>query len=112
MFDMGFEPQIRSLLGQIRRDRQTLLFSATMPRQIERLAADALTSPVRISVGVTGTANEDVTQCVHVMDSDDAKRRWLIENLPQFIDDGQVLIFSNQKAKVEDIAGQLESLGK
>ena len=37
MFDLGFEPQIRSIVGQIRPDRQTLLFSATMPRKVEKL---------------------------------------------------------------------------
>jgi superfamily II DNA/RNA helicase len=42
--------------------RQTLLFSATMPRRVERLAADALTSPVRVTVGEVGGANEDIKQ--------------------------------------------------
>ena len=42
--------------------RQTLLFSATMPRRVERLAADALVSPVRITAGEAGAANEDVKQ--------------------------------------------------
>jgi hypothetical protein len=42
--------------------RQTLLFSATMPRKVERLAADALTSPVRVTVGEVGAANEDIKQ--------------------------------------------------
>lgn len=42
--------------------RQTLLFSATMPRKVERLAGDALTSPVRITVGEVGGANEDIKQ--------------------------------------------------
>lgn len=42
--------------------RQTLLFSATMPRKVERLAGDALTSPVRITVGAVGGANEDIKQ--------------------------------------------------
>lgn len=44
------------------RCRQTLLFSATMPRKVERLAGDALTSPVRITVGEVGGANEDIKQ--------------------------------------------------
>lgn len=62
MFDLGFEPQIRSVVGQIRPDRQTLLFSATMPRRVERLAREILTDPVRIAVGEVGRANEDITQ--------------------------------------------------
>lgn len=48
MFDMGFEGQMRSIIGQIRPDRQTLLFSATMPSKVERLARDVLTNPIRV----------------------------------------------------------------
>lgn len=47
MFDMGFEPQVRSVIGQIRPDRQTLLFSATFKPNVERLASTALNDPVR-----------------------------------------------------------------
>ncbi len=54
--------QVRSIIGQIRPDRQTLLFSATMPTKVERLVRDALTSPVRVSVGEVGAANEDIKQ--------------------------------------------------
>lgn len=43
-------------------NRQLLMFSATMSRKVERLASDALTSPIRITVGETGTANEDISQ--------------------------------------------------
>ncbi len=53
--------QVRSLLGQIRPDRQTLLFSATMPRKVESLVRDAVSEPVRITVGGAG-ANEDIRQ--------------------------------------------------
>ena len=54
--------QVRSILGQIRPDRQTLLFSATMPNKVENLVRDALTSPVRVTVGEVGAANEDIRQ--------------------------------------------------
>ena len=53
--------QVRSLLGQVRADRQTLLFSATMPRKVEALVRDAVTEPVRMTVGGAG-ANEDIRQ--------------------------------------------------
>ncbi|KAG7667857.1 hypothetical protein Ndes2526B_g01740 [Nannochloris sp. 'desiccata'] len=111
MFDLGFEPQIRSLLGQTRPDRQTLLFSATMPRRVERLAADALTSPVRITVGVTGTANEDVKQIIEIFSDEDGKQRWLVDHLPSFVDEGEVLIFANQKNKVELLSEKIGNLG-
>ena len=52
---------MRSLLGQVRPDRQTLLFSATMPRRVEALVRDAVSEPVRVTVGGAG-ANEDIRQ--------------------------------------------------
>ena len=54
MFEMGFEPQVHSITKNIRPDRQTLLFSATFKRRIEKLARDALHSPVRITVRQVG----------------------------------------------------------
>ena len=54
--------QVRSIIGQVRPDRQTLLFSATMPNKVERLVQDALTSPVRVTVGEIGAANDDIKQ--------------------------------------------------
>ena len=54
--------QVRSIIGQVRPDRQTLLFSATMPTKVERLVSDALTAPVRVTVGAVGAANDDVRQ--------------------------------------------------
>ncbi|KAM1956571.1 hypothetical protein TB1_025104 [Malus domestica] len=97
MFDLGFEPQIRSIVGQIRPDQQTLLFSATMPRKVEKLAREILSDPIRVTVGEVGMANEDITQVVHVIPSDDEKLPWLIEKLPRMIDEGDVLVFVSKK---------------
>ncbi len=49
-------------MGQVRPDRQTLLFSATLPNKVDRLVQDALTSPVRVTVGEIGAANDDIRQ--------------------------------------------------
>uniref|UniRef100_H2YEC4 Helicase ATP-binding domain-containing protein n=1 Tax=Ciona savignyi TaxID=51511 RepID=H2YEC4_CIOSA len=57
MFEMGFEYQVRSIANHVRPDRQTLLFSATFRKRIERLARDILTDPVRIIQGDVGEAN-------------------------------------------------------
>ena len=54
--------QVRSIMGQVRADRQTLLFSATMPNKVERLVSDCLTAPVRVTVGEVGAANADIRQ--------------------------------------------------
>ncbi|VFQ78545.1 unnamed protein product [Cuscuta campestris] len=111
MFDLGFEPQIRSIVGQIRPDRQTLLFSATMPRKVEKLAREILSDPVRVTVGEIGMANEDITQMVQVLHSDAEKLPWLFEKLPGLIDDGDVLVFASKKATVDDIESQLSERG-
>eukprot|EP00891_Asterochloris_glomerata_P004743 jgi/Astpho2/4743/gw1.00067.63.1_t len=111
MFDMGFEPQVRSIIGQVRPTRQTLLFSATMPQKVDRLVRDALTSPVRITVGEVGAANEDIRQVVDVVDNDDAKKVWLMSRLQALIDQGDVLIFASQKARVDQLCDQLKAAG-
>ena len=111
MFDMGLEKQVRCLVGQIRPDRQTLLFSATMPRRVERLCSDVLTNPIRISIGRVGAVNEDIRQSVEVMQSDAHKYAWLSQYLPSFVDAGEVLIFANQKQRVEDITDYIKQLG-
>jgi superfamily II DNA/RNA helicase len=51
MLSLGFEQQIRSIVGQTRQDRQTLLFTATMKKSMQFLAADVVSTPVRINVG-------------------------------------------------------------
>ena len=51
MLDMGFEPQIREILKRVPRKRQTLMFSATWPEEVRRLAHDFLTRPIHIQMG-------------------------------------------------------------
>lgn len=111
MFDLGFEPQIRSIVGQIRPDRQTLLFSATMPRKVEKLAREILSDPIRVTVGEVGMANEDITQVVEVIPSDAEKLPWLLEKLPGLIDDGDVLVFASKKATVDELESQVAQKG-
>lgn len=62
MFDMGFEPQINMIIQNVRPDRQVVLFSATFPKQIEKLAKKILTLPLEIVVGERSTVNKDITQ--------------------------------------------------
>ncbi|KAG0463932.1 hypothetical protein HPP92_020001 [Vanilla planifolia] len=66
MFDMGFEPQITRIVQNTRPDRQTVLFSATFPRQVEILARKVLNKPVEIQVGGRSVVNKDITQLVEV----------------------------------------------
>lgn len=62
MLDMGFQPQIAQIMVSVPVERQTMLFSATMPKEIAEIAEDYLRSPLRIEVARAGTANEKVSQ--------------------------------------------------
>lgn len=67
MLDMGFEPQIRKIIEQIRPDRQTLMWSATWPKEVRKLAQDFLTNYVQINVGsLQLSANHNILQIVDV----------------------------------------------
>jgi superfamily II DNA/RNA helicase len=63
MLDMGFEPQIRQIIAHIPKVRQTLMFSATWPREVKRLAGDFLKDPIQITIGSDElTANKRIEQ--------------------------------------------------
>ncbi|KAG7237712.1 hypothetical protein INR49_031885 [Caranx melampygus] len=111
MFDMGFEYQVRSIASHVRPDRQTLLFSATFRKKIERLARDILTDPIRVVQGDIGEANEDVTQVVELLPSGSDKWNWLTRRLVEFTSSGSVLIFVTKKANCEELATNLTQEG-
>ena len=67
MFDMGFEPQITRIVANIRPDRQTVMFSATFPKQVEVLARQVLgKAPVEVLVGGRSVVNTDITQFIEI----------------------------------------------
>lgn len=107
MFDMGFEPQVRSICNHVRPDRQALLFSATFPRRVERLARDALHDPVRVQHGAAGEACDLVQQHVKIFNKGDDKWPWLLNNLVEFLSAGSVLIFVTKKLEAEQTAANL-----
>lgn len=84
MLDMGFEPQLRKIVGQIRPDRQVLMWSATWPKEIQGLANDYLGEYYQVTVGSLDlTANKDVTQIIETCEDKDKYRnllRYLREN--------------------------------
>ncbi|XP_071446281.1 ATP-dependent RNA helicase DDX42 [Hetaerina americana] len=108
MFDMGFEPQVRSICNHVRPDRQTLLFSATFKKRVEKLARDVLTDPIRIVQGDVGEANQDVTQVVKVLNLGGAKWNWLLSHIVEFLSQGSVLIFVTKKANADELANNLK----
>lgn len=109
MFDMGFEPQVRSIASNVRPDRQTLLFSATFKKKVEMLCRDILTDPIRVVVGELGEANEDVQQIVEILPAASNKWPWLTSHLVSFTSAGSVLIFVTKKADSEELAAKLKS---
>ncbi|NXD66082.1 DDX42 helicase, partial [Eolophus roseicapillus] len=108
MFDMGFEYQVRSIANHVRPDRQTLLFSATFRKKIEKLARDILIDPIRVVQGDIGEANEDVTQIVEIFPSGPSKWNWLTRRLVEFTSSGSVLLFVTKKANAEELANNLK----
>ncbi|KAI6210213.1 RNA helicase [Aphelenchoides besseyi] len=84
MFDMGFEPQVMKIINNIRPDRQTVLFSATFPKQMEALARKVLQKPVEIQ---------------------------LLELLGQYWEAGNVLVFVDKQEKCDDLVSQLMQSG-
>ncbi|KAJ4847296.1 DEAD-box ATP-dependent RNA helicase 45 [Turnera subulata] len=100
MFDMGFEPQITRIVQNIRPDRQTVLFSATFPRQVEVLARKVLNKPVEIQVGGRSVVNKDITQLVEVRPESDRFLR-LLELLGEWYEKGKILIFVQSQDKCD-----------
>jgi ATP-dependent RNA helicase DDX42 len=107
MLDMGFEPQISCIMGQVRPDRQTLLFSATFKKRIKELAEHLLAEPIQITIGCVGEANTDVIQVVKVLPDNTHKWGWLMDRLSAMVDDGEVLIFVSTRVASEELAGNL-----
>jgi ATP-dependent RNA helicase DDX46/PRP5 len=110
MFDMGFEPQIRMILQNIRPDRQTCLFSATFPPKVESLAKKVLTVPVEIVVGGRSVANSAITQYAEVRAEEDKFMR-LLQLLGVWYERGHVLIFTDTQARCERLFEDLMRAG-
>jgi ATP-dependent RNA helicase RhlE len=71
MFDMGFAPQVNRILESLTDERQTMLFSATMPALVEKIVSSHLRAPVRIEIARSGSTPENITQKIeHVEKSD------------------------------------------
>jgi ATP-dependent RNA helicase DDX46/PRP5 len=106
MFDMGFEPQITRIIQNTRRDRQTVLFSATFPRQVEKLARKVLIKPVEIQVGGRSVVNKDITQVVEVRPESERFLR-LLELLGKWCDKGKILVFVHTQDKCDSLLKNL-----
>ncbi|OQV19458.1 putative ATP-dependent RNA helicase DDX46 [Hypsibius exemplaris] len=106
MFDMGFEPQVMLIVDGVRPDRQTVLFSATFPRQMEALARKILVKPVEILVGGRSVVAKEVEQHVMVL-SEDEKFFKLLELLGRYSPLGSTLIFVDKQEKADNLLKDL-----
>lgn len=109
MLDLGFIHALRKIASLVAKKRQTLLFSATMPKQINELAQSYLTDPVRVEVAPAGKTADKVTQKVHFMDQK-AKTDFLINLLCEGPDD-MSLVFCRTKHGAERLMKKLVSCG-
>eukprot|EP00906_Rhabdomonas_costata_P027070 RCo038503 len=100
LVDMGFEDEVRKVFDFFKQQRQTLLFSATMPRKVQKFAETALVRHVVVNVGRAGAANLDVIQEVEYV-KQEAKIVYLLECLQKT--PPPVLVFCENKADVDDI---------
>ena len=105
MLDMGFTPQINQVLQSVPRKHQTLLFSATLPENILRLASKYLSQPARISVGSTSTPIEKIKQEV-LMVKDGDKYNQLIKEI--YTRQGSILIFVKTRRNAEKMVKRLK----
>lgn len=108
MLDMGFEPQVNSVLRCLTNKEQTMLFSATMPADILKLANKYMNLPIRIEIAPSGTATKDVSQELFIVKENlknDAVKMLLREYK------GTVLVFTRTKMKASRVTRNIRNMG-
>jgi ATP-dependent RNA helicase RhlE len=108
MMDMGFWPDVQRIISAIPTKRQTLLFSATMPEEVVRLAVTIVREPKYVQVGQASAPARTITHRAHVVSAGE-KLAWLTEHLRR--SPGPVLVFTRTKAGAERLAGKLRAAG-
>jgi ATP-dependent RNA helicase RhlE len=108
MLDMGFAPQLNKILERVPKNRQTLLFSATMPDAIVKIANSYMKTPLRIEVAPAGSAVKSVTQEIYFLERGE-KLALLKQLLTKF--SGSVLVFSRTKYGAKKIARDVRNMG-
>jgi ATP-dependent RNA helicase RhlE len=109
MLDMGFIHDVRRVISVLPKRRQTLLFSATMPQDIEKLASDILINPVHVEVTPQATTVEKIEQQVFFVEKND--KRPLLEHLLKDRAVQRVLVFTRTKHGANKVAQQLGAAG-
>uniref|UniRef100_A0A4W5PM74 RNA helicase n=1 Tax=Hucho hucho TaxID=62062 RepID=A0A4W5PM74_9TELE len=113
MLDMGFEPQIRKIVDQIRPDRQTLMWSATWPKDVRQLAEDFLKDYVQINVGALElSANHNILQIVDVC-TESEKDNKLLQLMEEIMaeKENKTIIFVETKKRCDDLTRRMRRDG-
>ncbi len=110
MLDLGFIVPIRKIASQIPAQRQTLFFSATMPKEIASLAGALLKDPVHVAVTPVATTAERVDQSVVFVEA--ARKRSLLANILKRTDMGRTLVFTRTKHGADKVVQHLEAAGQ
>ncbi|XP_076237977.1 putative ATP-dependent RNA helicase DDX43 [Calliopsis andreniformis] len=111
MLDMGFEPQIRKTLLDVRPDRQTVMTSATWPQGVRRLAQSYMKNPIQIFVGSLDLATvHTVVQKIYIIDEEE-KLSMMYDFFRQMGPKDKVIVFFGKKSKVDDVASDLALQG-
>ncbi len=109
MLDMGFIVPVKRIVAKLPKERQTLLFSATMPQAVHGLVASLLKEPVRVEVTPVATTAERVSQRVHFVEK--ANKRALLESLLKDRAVSRALVFTRTKHGANKVAEQLARSG-
>ena len=109
MLDMGFIHDVRRIAQKLPEKRQTLLFSATMPEEVEKLAMDLLTEPESVKVDPVSSTVKKIDQCLYYVDK--ANKRHLLAHLLKQEDVENALVFSRTKHGVDRIVRDLKRAG-
>jgi len=105
MLDMGFEPQIKKTLLDVRPDRQSVMTSATWPANVRRLAQSYMKDPVTVFVGSLDlAATHSVTQTLLRVQDDAAKFKELMKFLGEMSDTDKVIVFVGRKTKADEVS--------
>ncbi|XP_041358597.1 probable ATP-dependent RNA helicase DDX43 [Gigantopelta aegis] len=112
MLDMGFEPEIRKILLDIRRDRQTVMTSATWPAEVQRLADMYMSNPIHIFVGTLDLAAvHSVTQLIEIIPEEEKRQRLLEFLTVDLQPTDKALVFVGRKTVADDISSDLAMQG-
>lgn len=102
MLDMGFEPQLKQILPKTHKDKQTLMWSATWPREVRALAIDYMNNFIQVNIGEDElTINSKIDQKIEMIESIDKKRR--LNEILRDVGTKKVIVFCNTKRMCDDL---------